>query len=54
MPTPPNAARPPLPRPYPLPALPPDRFYVEPYTPQEVGFGQLVLVEDSDPFDRYT
>ena len=50
----PDPSRPILPRPYPLPALPPDRFYVEPYTPQEAGFGQLVLVEDSDPFDLYT
>lgn len=51
--------RPPLPaqtpptRPYPLPPLPPHRFYLDPIDPAAVGDGALVLVEDSDPFDRY-
>ncbi|HXT59066.1 MAG TPA: fused MFS/spermidine synthase [Pirellulales bacterium] len=41
-------------RPYPLPALPGDRYYVETVDPAGVGGGALVLVEDSDPFDRYS
>lgn len=40
-------------RPYPLPPLPPNRFYLDPVDPAAVGDGALVLVEDSDPFDRY-
>ena len=41
-------------RSYPLPALPPDRYYVEPSDPAAVGDGALVFVEDSDPFDLFT
>jgi len=52
--------RPPLPsksqivRPYPLPPLPPDRFYAERLDPATLGDGALAFIEDSDPFDRYT
>ena len=42
------------PRPYPLPPLPPNRFYLDGPDPALVGDGALVVVEDSDPFDRYT
>jgi spermidine synthase len=41
-------------RPYPLPALPPDRYYAEVIDPAAIGGGALMLVEDSDPFDRYS
>ena len=41
-------------RPYPLPSLPPGRYYQEPVDPATVGDGALVFVEDSDPFDLYT
>lgn len=39
-------------RPYPLPPLPPNHFYVEPQTPPGSA-GSLLLVEESDPFDSY-
>ncbi len=42
------------PRPYPLPPLPPNRFYLDGPDPAQAGDGALVVVEDSDPFDRYT
>jgi spermidine synthase len=42
----------PVSRPYPLPPLPPDHFYVEPPTPPDAS-GSLLLVEESDPYDRY-
>lgn len=41
-------------RPYPLPELPPDHYYVDGPTPESLGNGALVFIEDSDPFDRYT
>ena len=41
-------------RPYPLPSLPADRFYVERVDPASIGNGALTFVEDSDPFDRYS
>lgn len=41
-------------RPYPLPSLPPNRYYVERIDPASVGDGALTFVEDSDPFDRYS
>jgi spermidine synthase len=41
-------------RSYPLPPLPPDRFYSERLDPAALGDGALVFIEDSDPFDRYT
>jgi spermidine synthase len=44
----------PVTRPYPLPPLPPDRYYDEPIDPATVGDGALVFVEDTDPFDQYT
>jgi spermidine synthase len=43
---------PPITRPYLLPPLPPDLFYVEPQT-LPASAGSLLLVEESDPFDRY-
>ena len=45
---------PPVTRPYPLPPLPPDCYYVEPIDPATVGDGALVFIEDTDPFDQYT
>jgi len=39
-------------RPYPLPPLPPDRYYVE--DPDPPTDGQVVFTETSDPFDTYT
>src|ERR1700722_15544942 len=42
------------PRPYPLPPLPPNTFYVDGPDPASAGDGALVIIEDSDPFDRYT
>jgi spermidine synthase len=44
----------PVARPYPLPPLPPDQYYVEPLTAEDAGLGALEMVEVSDPFDRYT
>lgn len=41
-------------RPYPLPPLPAHRCYQENIDPRSVGEGALVLIEDSDPFDRYS
>ena len=41
-------------RPYPLPPLPPDRYYVESVDPTKVGDGALMFVEDSDDFDTFT
>ncbi len=41
-------------RPYPLPPLPPDSYYVEDVDPATVGDGALVFVEDSDDFDSFT
>ncbi len=41
-------------RPYPLPALPPNLFYVEEASPSEVGRGAVTFVEESDRFDSYT
>lgn len=40
-------------RPYPLPPLPPDHYYVDAPNPETVGKGALNFVEDTDPFDRY-
>ena len=39
-------------RPYPLPQLPPNRFYVEADDPPLSG--RVVFAENSDPFDSYT
>ena len=50
----PPAAGPLIERPYPLPPLPPDRYYVESVNPATVGDGALVFVEDSDDFDTFT
>ena len=47
-----SSPSPPITRPYPLPPLPPDHFYVEPQT-LPASAGSLLLVEESDPFDRY-
>ncbi len=44
--------KPPITRPYPLPPLPPNHFYVEPQEPPRSS-GSAMLVEESDPFDRY-
>ncbi len=40
-------------RPYPLPALPPDRMYVDDETIKGGNPGSLMFTEDSDPFDTY-
>ena len=45
--------KPPISRPYPLPALLPNHFYVEPDRVPDSAAGALLLVEESDPFDRY-
>jgi spermidine synthase len=45
--------KPPVSRPYPLAPLPPDHFYVEPTAVPETN-GSLLLVEESDPVDRYS
>jgi spermidine synthase len=42
------------PRPYELPPLPPDCYYVEPETAESAGDSELSIVENTDPFDRYT
>jgi spermidine synthase len=42
------------PRPYPLPPLPPNTYYADGPDPAQAGDGALVIIEDSDPFDRYT
>lgn len=47
-----HSPKPPITRPYPLPPLPPGHFYAEPQRPPTAA-GSLVLVEESDPFDRY-
>jgi spermidine synthase len=44
--------KPPITRPYPLPPLAPDHFYVEPQQRPSIA-GSLMQVEESDPFDRY-
>jgi spermidine synthase len=36
-----------------LPKLPAGRVYQDAIDPEQVGSGALVLIEDSDPFDRY-
>jgi len=41
------------PRPYPLPPLPPDSYYVEPETEESLGDTDLQFVENTDIFDRY-
>jgi spermidine synthase len=41
-------------RPYPLPALPADRRYVEPVDPASAGGAVLTFVEESDPFCRHS
>src|SRR6266404_7664441 len=41
-------------RPYPLPPLPPDRYYVESDSPASIGDGSLEFIEDSDDFDTFT
>ncbi|HKD37587.1 MAG TPA: fused MFS/spermidine synthase [Pirellulales bacterium] len=49
------APQPPLAtRPYPLPPLPPDRYYVESDDPSTIGDGSLEFIEDSDDFDTFT
>ncbi len=53
-PNPPAAPRPLIARPYPLPPLPADRYYIESVDPATVGDGALVFVEDSDGFDTFT
>lgn len=45
---------PPVTRPYPLPPLPPDRYYEDPIDPATLGDGKLVFVEESDNLDFYT
>ena len=45
---------PPVSRPYPLPPLPPNQYYVESPAPEEAGDGAVTFIEDSDPFDRYS
>jgi spermidine synthase len=50
----PAASRPVIQRPYPLPALPPDRYYVESDSPASIGDGSLEFIEDSDGFDTFT
>ncbi len=47
-------SRPIVERSYPLPALPPNRYYQEAVSPAAVGDGALVFVEDSDDFDSFT
>ena len=43
-----------LSRPYPLPELRPNEYYVEPLTPDQLGSGPVWCIEDTDPFDLYT
>ena len=43
-----------VPRPYELPALPPNRYYVEAPDPRTEGDGALMFIEDTDDFDLYT
>ncbi|MDP9150727.1 MAG: fused MFS/spermidine synthase [Myxococcota bacterium] len=50
----PASARPIRERPYPLPQLPPDRYYDEPPDPALVGDTEVVFVEETDPFDQYS
>ena len=45
--------RPLIPRPYPLPSLPPNMEYEELPDPESAGENALILEEVSDPFDRY-
>ncbi len=53
-PNPASTSQPLVARPYPLPPLPADCFYVESVDPASVGDGALVFVEDSDAFDTFT
>ena len=53
-PNPPSSLPSPIARPYPLPPLPADRYYIESVDPATVGDGALVFVEDSDGFDKFT
>ena len=41
-------------RPYPLPPLPPNRYYVEAENPISVGEGSVAFIDASDSFDTYT
>lgn len=40
-------------RPYALPPLPPNMYYVEPPDPAALGYSALTVVENTDPFDLY-
>ena len=42
------------PRPYPLPSLPPNKYYVDAPDPKSIGDGALMFVEDADRFDLYS
>ncbi|WP_170052505.1 fused MFS/spermidine synthase [Neoroseomonas marina] len=41
-------------RPYPLPPLRRNEFWMEPLDPAKLGHGPIYSVEDSDPFDLYS
>jgi spermidine synthase len=41
-------------RPYPLPPLPPNQYYVEPEVLDDEDLSPLLIIEDSDPCDSYS
>jgi spermidine synthase len=43
----------PIVRPYPLPPLPPDQYYVEPEVTESAALSPLRLIEETDPYDSY-
>ena len=43
-----------LARPYALPELRPNEFYVEPLKPEQLGDPPIWCVETTDPFDLYS